>query len=113
MTQQAPALDIWSEFARERNPELWEQLAPEFERLARSVATIFARTRYEHEALFRVALVALVKALDRYQPSAGQTFADFAAPLVLSDIRRHQRGDRVVTGVQQRLAAARGQQLVH
>lgn len=113
MTQQAPAADIWSEFARGRNPELWEQLAPEFERLARSVATLFARTRYEQEALFRVALVTLVKALDRYQPSAGKTFAEFAAPLLLTEIRKHQYSDRAALGVQQRLRAARCYPVVH
>ena len=75
MPPPVPADALWSEFALGRDPELWEQLAPEFERLARSVAAVFARSDYEREALFRVALVALVKALDRYRPRPGMSFA--------------------------------------
>ena len=113
MTPPVPADALWSEFALGRDPELWEQLAPEFERLARSVAAVFARSDYEREALFRVALVALVKALDRYRPRPGMSFAHYATPLLLSEIRAHMRSDQTAVELQQSPAMSVGQEMVH
>jgi RNA polymerase sigma-B factor len=41
--------------------------------------------------LFQVAVVGLIKAVDRYDPSRGVDFAVFAIPTVLGEIKRHFR----------------------
>jgi RNA polymerase sigma-B factor len=64
--------------------------------LARSLAIQYRHAREPLEDLCQVAMLGLVKAVDRFQPDRGIAFASYAVPTILGELRRHFR-DRTWT----------------
>lgn len=87
----APEDSLLSEYARNRRPDLEEELFIRFEPLARSLAMRYRNSGERNEDLIQVANLALVKALRGYDPERGKRFAAYAAPTILGEIRRHFR----------------------
>ena len=73
----------------ERN-RLVEQHLPLALRLARR----YARSNDALEDLRQVAALGLVKAVDRFDPERGTSFASFATPTILGELKRHLRDTR-------------------
>lgn len=70
--------------------ELRNAVVERFLPYARGLARRYSRVRDRQEDLEQVAAVALVKAVDRYDPTRGG-FAAFAAPTILGEVRRYLR----------------------
>ncbi len=77
--------------------------------LALSLARRFANRGEATEDLEQVAMLGLVKAIDRYDPAQGAAFSSFATPTVLGEVRRHFRDTawavRMPRGLQEATAA--------
>jgi RNA polymerase sigma-B factor len=71
---------------RARN-ELIEQFLP----LAHSVARRYKRRGEPLDDLLQVASVALVNAVDRFEPGRGHAFTSFAVPTIVGELKRHFR----------------------
>ncbi|MDP2871336.1 MAG: sigma-70 family RNA polymerase sigma factor [Bacillota bacterium] len=63
--------------------------------LVRKVIRRFAG-RAELEDLFQVGCLGLVKASRRFDPTRGVAFSTYAVPLIIGEIRRYLRDDRMV-----------------
>jgi len=81
-------------YATTRDPQLKEELVCRFLPLARGLALRYRSTPEPLEDLIQVASLALVKALDGFDPERGEDFKAYAAPTILGELRRHFR-DRV------------------
>ena len=59
--------------------------------LARSLAARYRYTPQPLEDLVQVASLALVKAVDRFDPQHGAAFGSYAVPTILGELKRHMR----------------------
>jgi RNA polymerase sigma-B factor len=62
--------------------------------LAGRLARRYARDPDTAEELRQVACLALVKAVDRFEPERGIPFASYATPTILGELKRHLRDTR-------------------
>jgi len=79
------------EFARTRDPELRDALVTEHLPLANQLARRFAYRGEPHDDLVQVASVALIHAVDRFDPDRGVEFVTFATRTILGELKRHFR----------------------
>src|SRR4051812_49011518 len=79
------------EYARTRDRRLRDELVLEHFRLAQALARRFAGRMEPLEDLTQVAALALLKAVERFDPSRGTSFTAFAVPTILGELRRHFR----------------------
>lgn len=68
-----------------------EALVQRFTPLTRSLARRYSRSSEPFEDLLQVALLGLLKAIDRYDLERGFSFQSFAVPTVLGEMRRYFR----------------------
>jgi RNA polymerase sigma-B factor len=91
-----------------------EALVRRFMPLARSLACRYGRSSEPFEDLLQVASLGLLKALDRYDADRGHSFASFAVPTILGEMRRYFRDSgwavHVPRGAQERALKVRDAQ---
>src|ERR1700675_746180 len=102
----------FSEFRTTRNRELRNRL------IARNLGiATHLRRRYRHlgvadDDLVQVAMIGLLKAVERFDPERGTSFASFATPTSLGELRRYFRDStwavRVPRQLQERVLAISG-----
>jgi RNA polymerase sigma-B factor len=77
--------------ADERREVLREQAVRACLPLAERLAARYRRPNERAEELSQIAVVGLLKAVDRFDPARGTGFLGFAFPTILGEIRRHFR----------------------
>jgi RNA polymerase sigma-B factor len=80
-----------AQFSKTRDPALRATIVERTAWLARAVARRFADTSEPFDDLCQVAMIGLLKAVDRYDPQFGVRFGTFATPTILGELRRHFR----------------------
>lgn len=78
-------------YAATRDPALRDRLVEGYLPLAKAVARKFAGRGVELEDLEQVASIALLKALERFEPQRGNQFVTFAVPTITGDLRNYLR----------------------
>jgi RNA polymerase sigma-B factor len=87
-----PRIDLlFRRCKREDDCAARETLVTHFLPLARKLAWRYAHSSEPFEDLVQVASLALVKAIDRFDPDRGTGFATFAIPTILGELRRYFR----------------------
>jgi RNA polymerase sigma-B factor len=96
---------LWADYARTHDPRTRDAIVHQFERLAYSIANRFVKRGVENEDLFQVAMIGLVKAVDRFDPNTHYRFSTFAVPTIMGEIKRyfrdHSRPVHVPRGMQE------------
>jgi RNA polymerase sigma-B factor len=78
-------------YARTRDLLLREQLIVRYVGLASYLARRFRPTGDQMDDLIQVAVVGLIKAIDRFDPERGASFTSYAVPTILGEIRHYYR----------------------
>jgi RNA polymerase sigma-B factor len=88
-----PLCDLRTLFRRSsaRDPRAREAIIVRFLPLARRLARQYEGRGEPAEDLYQAASVGLIKAVDRYSPERGTSFAAYARPVIQGEIRRHFR----------------------
>lgn len=97
------APEPFQEFARTRDPALRERIVEEHLSLAQHLARRFAHRGESLDDLVQVASLALVKAVDRFDPDHGVEFSTFAVPTIMGELKRHFRDSGWAMRVPRRL----------
>ncbi len=83
--------ELFARWQREGDAAAREILLERFLPLARSLARRYDRSSEPYEDLLQVASLGLLKAMDRFDPERGPSFASFAIPTILGEMRRYFR----------------------
>lgn len=83
--------DALTTFAVTRDPALRAEIVERSLWLAQRSARRFAERGEPYDDIFQVASVALVHAVDRFQPGLGVPFGAYATPTIVGEIKRHFR----------------------
>ena len=68
------ANQLWAEYARTHDPRTRDAIVLQFQRLAFSIANRFSKRGLDNEDLVQVAMIGLVKAVDRFDPTTQHRF---------------------------------------
>lgn len=83
--------DRFVELARTGDPTIRGELVEAHMGLARHLAGRFAQRGESYDDLVQVASMALVHAVDRFDPTMGVAFSTFATRTILGELKRHFR----------------------
>jgi RNA polymerase sigma-B factor len=91
MTDTADTYEKFSEYRRTGDRRLRNELVEEHMRLAEFLARRFAHRGEAADDLRQVALVGLLKAVERFEPDRGLQFSSFATPTITGELKRYFR----------------------
>lgn len=84
-------LELFREFAATKRRAVRNQLVERHMGLATHISQRFARAGRHDEDLRQVAMIGLVKAVDRFDPEYGVAFSSFAGRTIEGELKRHFR----------------------
>ncbi len=84
-------LRLFRKFASTRKRELRNQLVERHMGLAAHIAKRYSRAGRRDDDLRQVAMIGLVKAVDRFDPEYGAAFSSFAGRTIEGELKRHFR----------------------
>jgi RNA polymerase sigma-B factor len=82
---------LFARYRRRPDPALRDHLVERFLPLARHLAARYDLQGHSYDDVFQVACLALVKAVDRFDPDRGAAFSSYAVPTVVGEIKRYYR----------------------
>lgn len=83
--------ELFVRWQRDGDERAREQLVHSFTPLVHSLVRRYSRSSEPYDDLLQVAMLGLVKAIDRYDLQRGFSFQSFAVPTVLGEMRRYFR----------------------
>src|SRR3954449_1239568 len=100
--------ELWRRFKATGDPAIREELVRRNLEFAKRLARRYRGASESFDDLLQVASLALVNAVDRFDPERGIPFSAFASPTILGELKRHFRDRawtvRVPRGLHDRMA---------
>jgi RNA polymerase sigma-B factor len=100
--------ELWRKFKATGDPSIREELVGRNLEFAKRLARRYRGASESLDDLLQVASLALVNAVDRFDPDRGIPFSGFASPTILGELKRHFRDRawtvRVPRGLHDRMA---------
>ncbi|MGH9027894.1 MAG: SigB/SigF/SigG family RNA polymerase sigma factor [Acidimicrobiia bacterium] len=91
MDPAAESAQLFAEYRRTRDRSVRNQLVEHHRSLGILLAQRFAERGEPLDDLVQVAVVGLLKAVERFDPDRGVAFSSFATPTILGELKRHFR----------------------
>jgi RNA polymerase sigma-B factor len=82
--------ELFERFQRDRDPAVRDELVARHRALALHLSRRY-RAPGEREDLDQIACVALIRAIDRFDPARGVAFSSFAVPTIAGELKRYFR----------------------
>ena len=82
---------LFSEYTRTRSVDTRNEIAERYAPLAAKAAGKFTRPGIEYEDLYQVAMMSLLRALERFDADKGVKFAAYALPTLMGDLKHYIR----------------------
>jgi RNA polymerase sigma-B factor len=82
---------LFTAYLQSGDPDIKGEIVQRFTPLAAKTAGKFVRQGVEFEDLYQVAMMSLLRAIDRFDVSKGVKFGAFALPTVIGDIKHYIR----------------------
>ncbi len=101
--ERAERAELFAEYRRTDDRALRDRLIEMNMGLAEAVARRFGGRGERRDDLLQVALVGLLKAVERFDPERGLAFSSFATPTIEGELKRHFRDKRWAVRVPRRL----------
>lgn len=79
------------EFQETESPEAQNELVEQYSALVGSLARKYSKGKHFHEDITQVAMIGLLAAIRRFDPSVGRPFETFLIPTVIGEIKRFLR----------------------
>jgi len=90
-TREERTKELFREYAKTHDVALRNRIVEENLRLAEILARKYGGKGIEQDDLYQVASMALVLAVERFDPSLGYEFTSFATPTIIGEIKRYFR----------------------
>ena len=91
MPEMTTEQQLLERYAATRNDKLRDKILEKYLYIAEIVAKKFVGRGVEYDDLYQVASLALIKALERFEPDRGVKFASFATPTLVGEIKNYFR----------------------
>jgi RNA polymerase sigma-B factor len=82
---------IFEQYAATRDERLRDKILEKYLYIAQIIAKKFVGRGVEYDDLYQVASLALIKAVERFEPDRGVKFASFATPTLVGEIKNYFR----------------------
>ncbi|WAM34079.1 SigB/SigF/SigG family RNA polymerase sigma factor [Caldicellulosiruptor morganii] len=82
---------LFEEYRKTKDINLRNELVNRHLHIAEIVAKKFVNRGIEYDDLYQVACVALINAVERFEPNKGYKFSSFATPTIMGEIKRYFR----------------------
>ncbi len=99
---------LFLEFRKTNDESMRNQLVEKYLYIVDILVRKYLGKGIEYDDLYQVGALALVKAVDRFDPTKGFTFASFATPTILGEIKKHFRDKGWAIKVPRRLKEISG-----
>jgi RNA polymerase sigma-B factor len=82
---------LFRRYQETADPAIKDEIVRRYLALAASVASRYTRTSVSYDDRMQLACLALVKAIDRFDPDRGFAFSSFAVPAMVGELQRYFR----------------------
>lgn len=84
-------IPLLNQYRENPSPEIMEKLVEGYIQIPKTLASRFKGQGVDEDDLFQVASMALMKAIERFDPHLGNKFITFATPTIVGDLRNYIR----------------------